>query len=195
MNQQDRAVTPVIATILMLAVVVVLAAAISVSVFDIAEDINEPAPNVADTTGEFRITPPDETAGDNQIVQVTHVAGDNVPVEEIEIIVRAFGPELNAELRLMNLPSEGDRLNDATNFEGDDIVDEGYSPQPKVVVEDTPADNNQWEAGETIQFRISTGGADFRDSAQGDPNEADELEVVIVHTPSNSILSEHTFSP
>ena len=195
MKKADKGVSSAIATVLMVAIVVVLAATVSVSFFDVAEDVNEPAPNVADTTGEFRVTPPDETAGDNQIVQITHVAGDNVPVAEIEIIVRAFGPELNAELRLVNLPSEGDSLNDATNFRGDDIVDEGSSPQPKVVVEDTPADNNQWEAGETVQFRITTGGADFRDSAQGDPNEADELEVIIVHTPSNSILAEHTFTP
>lgn len=193
MYQQDRAVTPVISTILMVAIVVVLAATISVFVFGVTEDVNQPAPNVADTTGEFRVTPPSETAGDRQIVRVTHVAGDGVPVEEIEIIVRASGPNLDKESRLVELPSDDSTL-DQSNIEGDDIIDEG-GPGDQVIIEDLPADNNIWEVGETIQFRITTGEADFRDSAQGDSNEADTLEVIIVHTPSDAIISEQTFTP
>jgi flagellin-like protein len=53
MYKQNRAATPVIATILMVAIVVVLAATISVLFLGVTEDVNEPAPNVADTTGEF----------------------------------------------------------------------------------------------------------------------------------------------
>jgi flagellin-like protein len=55
MDRQNRAVSSVIATILMIAIVVTLAAAISVSFFDVADDLREPAPNVADTTGEFEL--------------------------------------------------------------------------------------------------------------------------------------------
>ena len=82
MNQQDRAVTPVIAIILMVAVLIILASAISVTFLGVTEDINEPAPNVADTTGEFI----PGGGGDEQVVRITHTAGDSVGVENIEIM-------------------------------------------------------------------------------------------------------------
>jgi len=89
MNQQDRAVTTVVSTILMVAIVVILAASVSVASLSFAEDINEPAPIVADTTGEF------EAGGslDEQLVRITHIAGERISVNEIEIVVRASGPD------------------------------------------------------------------------------------------------------
>jgi len=192
MNQQDRAVTPVIAIILMVAVLIVLAAAISVSFFGVTEDINEPAPNVADTTGEF------EPGSDieEQIVRITHASGENVNVDEIQIIVRASGPEVNAEARLIDLPGEtslvfGDLSIDDRHLQGDDAIISQTAPW-QVLTED---DSNVWGAGDTIQFRIAVGGADFRDEENRNGPEADELDVLIVHTPSDAILSEHTFTP
>jgi FlaG/FlaF family flagellin (archaellin) len=60
----------VIATILTVAIVVVLAAVASVSFIDVANNLREPAPNVADTTGDFEL----ETDGyrTNQVVRITH---------------------------------------------------------------------------------------------------------------------------
>lgn len=195
MNQQNRAVTPVISTILMVAIVVVLAATVSVFFLDVAGDINEPAPNVADTTGEFAVTPPGETAGSNQIVRIEHIAGEDVAVEEIEIIIRASGPTLDTEARLVNLPTDSYFSNaiDSSNIQGDDlIIDTTNSPPNQVII---PADSNTWGAGDTIQFRISVGGADFREPPQTGNPDADELEVIVIHTSSNAIISENTFRP
>ena len=193
MNRQDRAVTPVIAIILMVAVLIVLAAAISVTFLGVTEDINEPAPNVADTTGEFI----PGGGGDEQVVRITHTAGDSVGVENIEIIVRASGPGVDEEVRLIDLPGDGHftRSLDDENIEGnDDFIDQGgtnpllgYSGDQVIVVEDS----NVWTASDTIQFSVNSGEADFREGE----SEADELEVIIVHTPSNAILSEHMFTP
>jgi len=193
MNQQDRAVTPVIAIILMVAVLIVLAAAISVTFLGVTEDINEPAPNVADTTGEFI----PGGGGDEQVVRITHTAGDSVGVENIEIIVRASGPSVDEEVRLIDLPGDGffTRSLADENIEGnDDFIDQGgthpllgYSGDQVIVVEDS----NVWTASDTIQFSVNSGEADFREGE----SEADELEVIIVHTPSNAILSEHMFTP
>ena len=193
MNQQDRAVTPVISTILMVAVVVLLAATVSIFAFDVTEDINEPAPNVADTAGEFEVA--DGRAGSEQVVKITHIAGEDVAVEEIEIVVRASGPTLDTEARLVDLPTDSFFSNaiDSSNIQGDDsIIDKGNSAPNQVIV---PADSNTWKVSDTIQFRISVGGADFRDSAEGDPEEADTLEVIIVHVPSDAIISKNTFTP
>jgi hypothetical protein len=122
---------------------------------------------------------------------------DTVNVENIEIIVRASGPgdNLPTEARLVDLPSDGYfdySIDDDTNVEGNKGLISGGSDAARIIVVD---DTNTWSAGDTIQFEINVGGADFRDSAQGDSEEADTLEVIIVHTPSNAILSEHTFTP
>lgn len=191
MYKQDRGVTPVISTILIVAIVVVLAATVSVSFFAITEDINQPAPAVGDTTGVF------EAGGDldQQVVQITQIAGKDISVEEIEIVVRASGPTLDTEARLVDLPTDSyfSTAIDSSNIRGDDsIIDTRSSAPNKVIV---PADSNTWGVSDTIQFRISVGGADFRDAAQGDSNEANTLEVIIVHTPSDAIISENTFTP
>ena len=195
MNQQDRAVTPVISTILMVAIVIILATTVSVFFLGVVEDINEPAPNVADTTGEF--TTADGPAGNRQFVRITHIAGDDVDVEEIEIIVRASGPDddLPTEARLVNLPGDGYFTGslDNSNIEGnDDLIDQGPTAGGQIIVVD---DSNVWSAGKTIQFRIAVTGADFREPPKSDNPNADELEVIIVHTPSNAIIFEHTFRP
>ncbi|OYR68416.1 hypothetical protein DJ79_05690 [Halorubrum ezzemoulense] len=194
MSQQDRAVTPVISTILVVAIVVILAATVSVAFLGITENLTEPAPIVGDTTGELI-----PGGGENeQVVQITHVAGDSIAVEEIEIIVRVSGSgsEFPKEARLVNLPSDGPfpRSIDNDDIQGDNLVDSTggqftseYNGDQIIVVDDS----NIWTPSDTIQFRLNSGdeGVDFSDG------DADELEVVIVHKPSNAIISEHTFRP
>ena len=194
MNQQDRAVTPVVSTILMVAIVVILAATVSMFFFNVVENINEPGPNVADTTGEFAVTPPGENAGSKQIVRITHIAGEGVAVEELEIVVRASGPDddLPIEGRLVNLPADGSKFDDE-NFDtedADNLIDRGGNSKNNVIISDGI---DVWSAGQTITFRINTGAADFREDPNGP--EANELEVVIVHTPSGTIISQNTFTP
>ncbi len=190
---QNRSISPAISVILIVVIVVILTAVLSAFVLDSTEILDDPAPNVADTTGEF------EPGADEQIIRTTHVAGDSVPVEEIEIIVRASGPgdDLPVEARLVNLPSDGFRDTiDDSNIRGDNFIDNQAGsfgdPPPQIIIAE---DSNTWSAGQTIEFGINVGGADFTDIAKGTDEEAEELEVVTVHTPSNSILSEHTFTP
>ena len=93
------------------------------------------------------------------------------------------------EARLVDLPAEGQFMTD--NIDGNvDLIDSRTSTA-NIIEEDSP---NTWSAGKTIEFEINVD-ADFRDPPVDSDNEADTLEVVVVHTPSNSILSEHTFTP
>lgn len=189
MATTDRGVSPVVSIILVIAIVVILAATVSVPFFDIVDNINEPAPNVVDTTGEFEAG----SGFDQQFVRITHSAGESVAVEEIEIIVRASGPDVDTEARLVDLPGDGfgQKLADE-NIQGNiDLISQTTAgPDDQIIVVE---DSNIWETGDTIQFRINSGsgGADFR---EGEDPQADKLEVIIVHTPSNAILSEHTFT-
>lgn len=166
----------------MLAITVILAATISVVVLDVGEDIQNPGPTVAESSGEF-IAGSD---GDEQVVRITHIAGDTVNVKNIEIIVRA--PDCNKQVRLVDLPGDGFysyTLADE-NLDGDDFISQGFNADnqgPIYVDED-----NQWTAGETISFRITVGECDFQKP------EVEQLEVSIIHIESNKILIEQKFS-
>ena len=182
----DRGVLPVIGVILMVAVVVILAAIVSVVAFGFVSDINEPAPNVADTTGEFE-------AGselDELVVRITHIAGEDVALSDLEIVVRASGDEMDdTQVRLVNLPTD-DTTFDDDSYEGNDDLASGFGLSDGVLFDGS----STWTAGEVIKFRIPvTDGADFRDDPNGP--DADELEVLIIHTPSGAIISEQTFTP
>jgi len=169
------------------AIVVILSATASVAVLGLTENLTEPAPIIGDTTGEF-------DAGNTQIVRITHVVGDSINVENIEIIVRASGPDgrLPAEVRLVDLPGDytdfcGGGVLNKRNLQGDIyLIKRGCAPNQVI----TDGDSNTWSSGTTIQFQIRSGLADF--SAGGG---ADELEIVILHTESNAIISEHVFRP
>jgi len=178
MTTTDKGVSSVISVILMVAIVVILAATSSVFILDFDERITEPAPNIADTTGEFVIEDPDVFA--NQFVRITHRGGDSVAVGTIEIIVRvdtSDDDDFPKEARLIGLPDPDER--------GDNLVD---SNRINVGFE-------TWAAGRTIEFRINTSEADFRVDKNNTGPEADTLEVIIVHRPSNAIISEHAFTP
>ena len=95
----------------------------------------------------------------------------------------------NENIRGLDSQSDSDFIDQLGNgpFAGD------YDGDQIIVVDDS----NTWSAGDTIQFTVSAsdGGADFRDPPTHPEREANELEVIILHKPSNSILSEHTFTP
>jgi FlaG/FlaF family flagellin (archaellin) len=170
--RQNRAVSSAIGVVLMVAAVVVVAATTAVFALGVGEKLDEPAPNVAETTGEFEV-------GDPQRVRITHVSGDVVPADEIEIVVRASGPEVSAEARLVDLPAldqEKDPDNIISFFERDFESD----------------DPSTWSSGDTIAFNINQGGADFE---EGDTPDADRLDVLVVHTPSNAVIVDRTFTP
>ena len=187
MKIADRGASSVIGVILMVAVVVILAAIVSVAAFGFVNDISEPAPNVADTTGEFE-------AGGNlgeQVVRITHIAGEDVALNELEIVVRASGKSMSdTEVRLVNLPPSLSTF-DTNSYEGNDGLASGFGVSDGVLFDDS----SSWGAGQTIKFRIPVGAADFRDPPVGSNPDADELEVTIVHTPSGTVISQNTFTP
>lgn len=183
MNQQDRAVTPVISTILMVAIVVVLAATISVFVLDFTGDLDDPAPNVAQSTGSF--LPQDGNSGG--IVKLTHVAGDSVEISDIEISVRAGCKAGTRQGRIVNLPAgsyNAIRQSDG-QIEGDEIFDESSL---NTIDNQVDGVNNggallqggEYTAGDTIIFRIAKSDCEL--------TQGSEISVQVVHNPSQSVI-------
>jgi flagellin-like protein len=192
MCNQSRGVSPVISTIMMVAIVVILSATVSVFMFDVGEDVPSVAPNVAQSSGEFVAGSGD----DDQVVSITHLGGDTVDIESIEIVLRV--PEQNEYIRLVDLPGEGffDYTLDDSNIQGStdlsdntDVIDQGPTASN---VNQGPiykdANDRQWNAGETIAIEVAVAW-DFRTS------EYNELDVLVIHTESESILIEKHLSP
>lgn len=154
MTRWDRTVTPVVSTILVVGIIMVLDTTISVSLFSSTEDLNEAAPIVSQTSGEF------EPRADAQRVRITHISGGSVPAEELETVVRVSGPDVDTESRLVNL-AEFDAEKDPENTMS------YFNEEVK------SNDSNTWGVGDTIQFEITVGGADFDEPPVGGNPDAD----------------------
>ena len=188
--RSSRGISPVISNILMVAIVVILASTVSVVALGFAQDTTQPGPIVGQSSGELVS---DASGSDDQIVRITHVAGDPIDVSNMEIAVRACGKRA----RMVNLPSPTRRTTstptylpfDSGNFEGNqNLLSPGQafgrqSWDAGVLHEDT---SNTFTAGSSFEFRIKNG------ACRLDPGE--EVVVHVVHTPTNSIPIEKTLT-
>jgi flagellin-like protein len=169
-REKSRAVSPVIGTILLVAVVVILASVLSVFVFDVGQQLRSPGPTVSQSSGELVRNVP---GGDDQTIRLTHEAGDSVTVSDIEIVVDATDA-CDARVRLVDLPTSRIRNE---NYEGDDIIDNRAVGIGGAI--DTSEDG-VWSSGDEIRFRLA--------SSECNLASGDEVIVRIVHTPSNSVI-------
>ncbi|WP_246308338.1 type IV pilin [Halosimplex rubrum] len=178
MNLSSRAVSPVIANILMVATVVILAATVSVFALGFVDEANQPGPVVGQSSGELLT----QDGFDGGIVNITHVAGDTLSASALEIAVDAQGA-CGKSGRLVNLPaSGGDPVPTSEYVRGDDIFDNSYNSVGGPIGEA----GGQWQAGETATFRIA-----------GTPcqlDSGDTITVRVVHTPTNSVVIKETLT-
>jgi FlaG/FlaF family flagellin (archaellin) len=166
----------------MVAVAVILSATIATFVLDVGEDVSDPGPNIGETTGKIEV----QDGYQGGIVRVTHVAGDSVPAEELEIVVDATDA-CSEQARIINLPASasgfGNNGFSDSNLEtsGDSIISKGQTFNqkwdPGVL---HTANANTFEAGEYLEFRIRGTTCSL--------SSGDEISVDLVHTPTNSIV-------
>lgn len=188
MSQQHRAVSPVISTILVVAIVIVLAATISVFVLGFGENVRDPPPNIAQSNGEFI----EQDGYSGGIVRVTHVAGDTVEIENIEILVDVSGRDCTAQDRIVNLPATNDIP------DGQAFTDDNFESNKTIISKGFPGGNlfgneQQWSAAALHTDTGDTMSAgqyfEFRIKGTSCPlSQGDQVTVRVVHLPTNSIL-------
>jgi len=171
-----RGVSSVIGTILVVALVVVLAGTVGAYALGVTDGVRDPAPNVAESEGQL------VAEGDEQIVVLTHVAGDRIEANEMEIVVDVDGASCTETSRLVNLPSDGNL--DPDNIDGPDIFDD--QELAGAIEDGAPDDDGVWSAGDTIEIRIVSGECAL--------SAGDAVTVRIVHVPTNSIVVETTLT-
>jgi len=181
-TNRSRGVSPVIASVLMVAIVVVIAATTSVFFFDATGEVGDAAPVVGQSSGDLRV----QDGADGGIVRVTHLAGESVDVSALEIAVDATDA-CGETARLVDLPSSH------TGFASNEgFGDENFENDPTILAKSSPAVPPTWspgvlhenggtfEAGSWFEFRIK-GGACPLDAG-------DEVDVRVVHVPSDSVI-------
>lgn len=186
MSRDRRGVSPVISVILMAAVVVVLAATISVFVLGFGEQIQDPSPSVAQSSGEFV----EQNGTSGAIVRIQHLAGDPVSVDNLEIAVDATDA-CGKRARIVNLPGpEPPRTaTTPTYFPFDDnnfvrgaesFISEGTVEQQwnaGVLHKET---SSRFDAGSFFEFRII--------STKCAVTQGEQITVRVIHLPSDATI-------
>jgi flagellin-like protein len=133
MPHRDRAVSPIISTILLVAVVVVLSATMSVFVLDLGSNIQSDAPYV-EVSGEFV-----EAVDDGeQAIAITLLAGDTAQTEQLYV-------SGSKRLDIGGRPSGSSTpANDAYASRREKFTEASGDNPPQVGIGET------WDAGETI---------------------------------------------
>ena len=176
--RSSRGVSPVISNILMVAIVVVLAATVSVVAFGFAQETTQPGPIVGQSSGELMI----QEGSDGGKVNITHIAGDTLSASNLEIAVDARDA-CGKSGRLVNLPaSGGDPVPTSEYVRGDDIFDNSYNSIDGPIGQA----GGKWTAGETATFRIAL--------TECKLNRDETIVVQVVHTPTNSVAIKQTLT-
>jgi len=184
MISDARGASPVIGTVLVVAIVVVLAATLSVFAGGFLDELREPAPTVARSSGA--LTPQDGT--DGGIVLITHEAGETVRIADLEITVRADCTSGTKRGRIVNLPAEaGNAIRSSDGqIKGDNIFDErSLNAIDNAVPEVNDGGallRQRYAAGGTILFRIPSGKCELTAGS--------DVSVRVVHTPTQSVIIE-----
>lgn len=178
----QRAVSSVVAVVLLLGLTVAIAGSVSAFALGYADDVTASVPTVAHSSGEYETY---RTGGGRytaQVVRVAHLGGETLRVRELEIVLDA-SDACGKIGRLVNLPADGDDLRPTTEYvRGADIFDNSYDAVEGPIGTGDVDDDGEWTAGETAQFRVSTSECSL--------DSGDRLVVRVVHAPTNSIVIE-----
>ncbi|WP_276255597.1 type IV pilin N-terminal domain-containing protein [Halomontanus rarus] len=89
-NEEERAVSPVIGVILMVAITVILAAVIAAFVLDLGSSMGEPGPNTAATVDVNSDWVPDQadSSHDAELFYISHTSGDTLENGDVTVVLR-----------------------------------------------------------------------------------------------------------
>ena len=175
----NRGLTPVVGVLLLVALTLVLAATVSATVLRTTTELTEPAPTVAHASGEYERYQNGGGRYTEQVIRITHLAGESVTVADIEIAIDA-STACRKSGRLVNLPASGGDPRPTDEYvRGDDVFDNSYGS-----VTGPLATGGEWTAGETGEFRLATSECRLEDG--------EGVTVRVVHVPTASVVIEES---
>lgn len=176
MSTAARGVSPVVGTVLMIALAAVLATGV-LAAGTAMESLDEPPPTAV-IAGEDVTAACAGCGSDDQVVRLRHRSGDAVAMETVEIAVDLPGSEASG--RLVDLPLATNCLRDS-HVEDTDLFDGRCGRVGGAVTAVGDDADGRWHAGETVSFRLRKSAVRL--------NPGDAVVVRIVHTPSGTVLA------
>ncbi|WP_344140490.1 type IV pilin N-terminal domain-containing protein, partial [Luedemannella flava] len=105
-SEDERAVSPVIGVVLMVAVTVILAAVIAAFVMGMGDDLGESAPTTSIDTSTNSDWLPTDDAGDldpdSELAYISHNTGDSIQEDDMRVVVRGPSDQSFATLNKEN---------------------------------------------------------------------------------------------
>jgi flagellin-like protein len=163
----DRGVSSVVATVLLIAVVLIIAVTAGVYALDFADSTRDPSPQMHATLQ------PIETS-DGEVV-VRKNGGEDLNLTELQLVIR--NEDTGQQARLVSLPSAGNNLS-PSNVQGASIVSTNVGESAGEILAGPAATDGVWEATESVTVTVESLSAD------------DRITVKIIHTPTNAIIWE-----
>ncbi len=167
MWRDEKAVSPVIGVILMVAITVILAAVIASFVFGLGSKAPKSAPQAqlvasadADNTNYN---------GKVDLVVIEHQGGENIPWDDIKVLVEGKNTSAVTDAENININVFG-------NWTADNIGKQGiYWNQSEI------SRNQFWEPGEKLLIG-------FNDSHNNMFDPGETVTIKVLHTPSNQLI-------
>ncbi len=148
-NEEERAVSPVIGVILMVAVTVILAAVIATMVMDLGSSVGETAPTASidvTTNSDYE----SDSTSNNEMVYMSHTSGDELKSDEIEVIIRNEDGK-----SLMAMGPTGSDTNNGADVQADLSGDlDSGSTLTLSQVNDVSGDSSNFDNGDTIVVQL-----------------------------------------
>jgi len=165
-NNDDRAVSPVIGVILMVAITVILAAVIGTFVLGLGDSLNDGTPQAAFSIG-------DTDVNDNE-TELRKTAGADIPLQDLRVVVDVDdGADTTTSVFDLGENSAGDSPE----------IDWRTGDRATITLDAGPGE---------LEVRDNTFTAD-PDDATAIAND-DEITITVVHKPSGGSVAERTIT-
>jgi flagellin-like protein len=186
-NDEERAVSPVIGVILMVAITVILAAVIGTFVLGLGNQVGNSAPTasltISDAGNDYNGTvAPNETQGPNQdVFTISHDNGDPLNEENLRVTVRYA--ENNTIVGDFNPISQ----NLTTDSDANDYIEMMWKHNSQNLTAETDI-----AVGDSLTLWDNSTVPGAADMPEPDFESDTDYVVTVIHTPSDSQLAQRT---
>jgi len=188
LTNSKKGISPIIGVILFVAISVILGAFVLTAGMGFSEQLSEPKPNVVEYGTNLETQEYYDSVNDSYfnggIITFRYFQGSTINVENINILVDV-SESCGKEERIVNLPADGNRLEDK-NVRSGNI---SSSPVSGGIATDLGelkgGESNDFGPGSAIRFRIASSDCKL--------SEGDDVSVSVIHTPTRSVIMKQEF--
>ena len=181
MRGHPRGVSAVVGTVVLIALVTVLATGV-LAAGTAMESLANPPPTVVSDGASVTAACPGCGSAD-QVIRLRHRSGDDVPMDGVAVEVAV--PDSDQTGRLVDLPLSGNCLRDS-HVEGTDLFDGRCGRVAGSLTAVGETSDGVWQAGETLSVRLK------KSAVRLVPG--DVVTVTVWHTPTNTVVTSERLS-